>query len=686
MMKKNKIIYIYALISLIIIFFMFFLFRYSYAVTTQESIRVKENSDLTYYIDVIYDGKDENLIMSSDTGIAEVRSGYIYVEDKLPDGLTFKEFVSSSDGTIGAVQRSDETKSCAGYVVDGVDGLQYDNSTRMITFKIKNLQAGCKVTVGIVTTTPSLDDQSRMDFYNTAFAREEAFSASSNTTHAFIGEVEETLYTVNYQYEGDVPSGAPELPTTTSYSAGTTVGVNNDITLDGYTFSGWKTADVEVTDSSFEMPESNVTFIGSFEKKPTYTVSYEISGTTPDGYLVPKTKEYGEGDTVTLDSLQEDDEINGYRFLGWKIENLTLTDGTFIMPNESIVITGEFEKISYTVTYQFQGETLPEDYETLLPETKSYYPDEIITLEEAPVASGYKFLGWYYSDNFKMPAENIVIYGEWMIETGTFTPTITKEILNPKDYYTSGDIIEFKITVTNPADFEIKNVMLQEHLEGGKFTANENYTLLNDQFIQISTIAANSSIDVYATYTVGTEPLKEIANTITLNGALADNNYTLDTNEEYKATTTFNVANIELQINKVDEDNNSLTGAEFSLYSDSAMTDLISIGTVFQKLIPNTTYYLKETKAPAGFILLGKNLTLKVDDQGVVSIESYEVNNNEGIATVNITNEKINILPNTGGIGNIPFVLIGLIIISASIFGYLNYLNKKKRVDKHEKD
>lgn len=52
-----------------------------------------QGSDLTYYLDVYYDGKDSEATVSSDTALAKVYSDLILVEDKIPDGLTFKEFV-----------------------------------------------------------------------------------------------------------------------------------------------------------------------------------------------------------------------------------------------------------------------------------------------------------------------------------------------------------------------------------------------------------------------------------------------------------------------------------------------------------------------------------------------------------------------------------------------------------------
>ena len=148
---------------------------FSFAEPLENHVKVEENSELTYYIDVSYDGRDSTATTSSDSATAEVYSDYIYVEDKLPEGLTFVDFVQTEDGTIGATKRSDGT-FCAGYVEDGVAGLSYDPDTRTVSFRVKNLKAGCKLTVGIITRTPKLaSGQTRMDFYNTAFARENNF-------------------------------------------------------------------------------------------------------------------------------------------------------------------------------------------------------------------------------------------------------------------------------------------------------------------------------------------------------------------------------------------------------------------------------------------------------------------------------------------------------------------------------
>lgn len=655
----------------------------SFAELLDNDVRVAENSDLTYYLDVIYDGKDSNVVTSSDTATANVNSDYIYVEDKIPDGLTFKEIVSTGDGTIGAVRRSDGT-ACPGQVVGGVAGVNYDEATRVVSFRVKNLQAGCKLTVGIVTTTPSLNGKKRMDFYNTATARENTFSATSNTVHVFMGKEDVAeMFTVNYQYSS-APDGAPTPPAAASYTSGASVGVANEPTLQGYDFSGWTpTEELTITNGSFEMPAKNVTFTGSFTKKPVYKVTYSLaSDTAPEGYMVPKEKEYGPADIVVVDSLKAGDIVNGFRFLGWTNEVLDLDDGTFPMPEENVELVGNFERVSYKVSYQFQGADIPDNADSLLPAEASYYPGDEVTVAEDPSAAGYKFLGWYSTKKFEMPEEDVVVVGEWMREAGSFTPTIEKTIPDKKAYYKKGEVVTFNINVTNTAAYPIKDVLVQDSLDGTIFVASENYEILSEQFVKIATIPAGGSVMLTANYTAKDDILKEYTNTAEITGAVAEGNNNLDTTKEYKATEKFNVSNVKLKVVKLDEKRNKLDGAEFTLYADMSLTSELGTGLEFDGLVPDVTYYLKETKAPTGYKLLKGSLKVTVGRDGAVSIEDYEVNNENGVGTVEIVDEKINILPETGGIGNIIYIVVGIIIIGVGSFLFILHTKKKDKVKK----
>ena len=657
---------------------------------------VAPNTPITYYLDIMYDGTDKFATTSSNTVYSQVYSDYIYIEDKLPNGLIFKGFVKPNgyDDTdmnthrIGAVQYGDTTKACVGYVIDGYEGLNYDADTGIVSFKIKNLMAGCKITIGIETETPTLPSGvKRMDFYNTANGFENLDSTISNTVHFYMGADTETLYNVTYRFTGTVPDGAADLlPNGGAYAQGTTIGVENDVLIDGYTFSGWTTTGVSVgSDGKFTMPNKDIEFVGSFTKKtvPEYTVHYSIEGTTPEGFIPPKDKAYAAGKEVIVDGLKEGDIVNGYKFLGW-----TITTGgidimedalnvSFEMPAKNVSIVGRFEILKYTVSYEFIGSNIPPNANSLLPSSKTYVPGEEVTIASNPVASGYKFVGWYSPDKFTMPDEDIVIQGEWMIDVGSFRPSISKRITNTKEYYHEGDEVLFEITVTNNASFAIKEVQVIEQLDNAVFVAGTGYTLKDEKFVVISSIAAEASVKVQAKYIVGNDVYKTYTNTVELGGAIADNNFNLDPDGNYEASISFKVTNLKLEVNKINEENEVLSGAKFGLYSDSSAANLVSTGMIFENLEPNRTYYLKEIVAPTGYKLESQILEVSVDDTGEITIGDLEVTMVGGVGKVNIVNRKIDILPQTGKPGIMAYTIIGLVAVGGSIAGYSYYTYRK---------
>ena len=129
------------------------------AETLDNDVQVEPDSELTYYLKVKYDGVDKEGTQSNDATMAKVNSGRIKVTDKIPDGLTFKSFVASDNGSIGAVSRSDSAISCPGRVVDDTQeeatdtgvwndgnteytyhGLHYDASNRTVSFYVESLK------------------------------------------------------------------------------------------------------------------------------------------------------------------------------------------------------------------------------------------------------------------------------------------------------------------------------------------------------------------------------------------------------------------------------------------------------------------------------------------------------------------------------------------------------------------
>ena len=627
---KNKKLILTIVIFIIVIFT---IIGISYSEILSNDAEVEPNSNLTYYLDVSYDGIDHNGIESNDTTIAEVSSGIIKVSDKIPEGLSFVGFVTTNDGTIGASHRDNET-ACIGKVVDDTKesvtntmtcnngvcyyhGLHYDESTRTVTFQVSGLKAGCKLTVGIITKTPTtIDDpntnevETRRDFYNYGSASEENLAVISNTVHAFMGKGNVSLHNVKYNYTGDVPSNAPPAPLQTSYAEGIKVGVYNNVYIEGYTFSGWTTNDATVTDGSFLMPNNDVIFTGSFEEKSKNNVQYVIDGDTPQGYIKPLTKEYYPGTLVKIDGLKKDDVFNGYLFKGWTLDNVDLNDDNtaFEMPNRDVVVRGEFEEARYTVTYAFYDGVLPPNGSSLIPATQSYRSGEIVTLPEVVAPNGYEFLGWYKENNFVMPEENITIYGEWKKISGTFAPEITKVVISDKEKYEPGDTVTFKVTIKNTANFEIRDLIVRENNDNAHFINGSGYTVESTHMAKINRIVAGGSIDLTATYEVLETDNSKVINEVELLGAIASNHYELE-RKDYKAIAQFIVKP------KGDSTCKIIVHHYLKDTTEKITDDVISIGNAHQE-------YTSSETSVEGYILVKKpdneTFTYTYEDQEII--------------------------------------------------------------------
>ena len=214
---------------------------------------------------------------------------------------------------------------------------------------------------------------------------------------------------------------------------------------------------------------------------------------------------------------------------------------------------------------------------------------------------------------------------------------------------------------------------------GVTFVCGNGFYVKSVRFVSISRISAGGSVAVNATYTASDDILDTKTNTVKITGALAGNNNELDTSREYKSSVEFTVSNIKLNINKQNSSGNSLTGAIYKLYSDSGATNEISSGLSFV-LNPNTTYYLKESRAPTGYQISTSIIPVNVSSSGVVTMTGYTVSGSDGNYTVVLTDDEINILPNTGGIGTYIFIFGGLGLMVFSLVGY--YIYKKKRKEK----
>ena len=122
------------------------------------------------------------------------------------------------------------------------------------------------------------------------------------------------------------------------------------------------------------------------EPEPTppqqYTVNINLGGAElPEGFA--ESLNVKEGETVTLPTLTKEN----YTFLGWYINGQPFTEGTKITADS--VITAEWERITYTVTFDLDGGELPEGASA----TVTVNAGDSLTLF-TPTKENHDFLGW----------------------------------------------------------------------------------------------------------------------------------------------------------------------------------------------------------------------------------------------------------------------------------------------------
>lgn len=118
--------------------------------------------------------------------------------------------------------------------------------------------------------------------------------------------------------------------------------------------------------------------------------------------------------------------------------------------------------------------------------------------------------------------------------------------------------------------------------------------------------------------------------------------------------------------------NNDTNKYRFAAHGNATLTSLDN-GRIDIEGLKAGTYYLKETKAPDGYNLLKKPVTITIDSEGKIYVDgSGEVNNGD----VRVQNNSGTLLPNTGGTGTTMIYLIG----GALVLGSGVVLVTKRRV------
>lgn len=209
---------------------------------------------------------------------------------------------------------------------------------------------------------------------------------------------------VAYSFEGDVPEGAQELlPGTVESAYSCKVAIASAPMLAGYIFTGWKTSDVPddlMEENSFRMPNKDVQFVGSWQKKED-VLSYD------------KNSEDAVGDTPVTSGLEglkvtvaeNGFKLGGHEFDGWN----TKADGTgdVYVPGSEYELTAQ-DDVLYAQWRRVEAPIVPPvvppavDKVTLFYEENGGRDIQDATVARGsevalatPVREGFTFDGWY---------------------------------------------------------------------------------------------------------------------------------------------------------------------------------------------------------------------------------------------------------------------------------------------------
>lgn len=157
------------------------------------------------------------------------------------------------------------------------------------------------------------------------------------------------------------------------------------------------------------------------------------------------------------------------------------------------------------------------------------------------------------------------------------------------------------------------------------------------------------------------------------------------------------VYSFKIKINKKKDNGSPLKGATFGLYRDAACADKIAEATSSDDGVINFgdasklaagTYYLKELQAPSGYSALTSVVKVVIStatpNDNTTYDFKYSMNEGEennvgedGVISLDITNNKGFNLPATGGMGTYLFTIGGLVIMAGAAL--LLIASKKRR-------
>lgn len=256
--------------------------------------------------------------------------------------------------------------------------------------------------------------------------------------------------------------------------------VFKDAYMNGYRFIGWYLDDQKLVSTGGLT--GNIRLVAKYE-----IIEYHIT------YIDELNATNNNKDTYTIESniSLENLEKEGYNFLGWYLNDKSITEITSGKTGD-ITLVAKWERIKLTVKFDTNSLSKIEDLNVLYGNVISYI--------KSPEKLGYKFIGWYLSDDL---SEKLINLNEYVV---------TKDITLKAKY----EIVTYTITYLDD-NGEILDI------ENSKFNINNNIELeaynksgykfigwyLNDQKI-LNTNGIYENITVKVKYEIITYNIKYV--------------------------------------------------------------------------------------------------------------------------------------------------------------------------------
>lgn len=224
---------------------------------------------------------------------------------------------------------------------------------------------------------------------------------------------------VKYEIVGNAPAGAPSVQNVLNVPYGTTqeVASSSSMTYAGYVFTIWGTKDCSVHNGEFTMPDTDVTFMGSWiplggSQQAVYRVEHYLNN------QLYETEEFQGVAGNTAAAIPK----TGYLGCTYDDANPSNVKSGTLSADAPLVLKLYYTSDQYTVKYYVGG--------VQQESTNARYGDPMYVTAE-PTNPGFIFSGWHTADcavnadgTFTMPAGDVTFYGSW----------ITESVLNASGY------------------------------------------------------------------------------------------------------------------------------------------------------------------------------------------------------------------------------------------------------------